>query len=819
MAVTFHTLTGDVSDILGVDFPLDRVTGATLETNLPRDAALVAGGSVRLPSVGKVDIAADGTFSIANLVASNSADTNIDPDTPLLYRVSIRYRHPQAQRSRNVVDVPVWLSPWFELNGSGTTSLSDVVERAYLAASLLSEYRTQLEGVRNDAVADVQAAGTSAALAATTQANRAEAEADRAEQAASDAVDISNIDTSDGVVSALVAGTAGAGPATRAALSAQQAAALLDPESVVANAASATLVRLDRQQIDVRDWGVIGDQTSRPLSTLYPSLAAAQTDFPKAQALTDELDWAAMQSLSYARPGRRILVPADVWAIDNLPVDHQPGAVWQIDGTIENIAARNTPSPYMDQAYVFRLGNMHPAVINPASDYAWAAVTINAVTAGQHTVTVSTPGDVATAGVTLSAGDFVIVHSNTNPVAAGVGTIYDYQIINRVVSWDAGTGVLTLEKAIPVAIAAGGKLCINNGVIDTTLSVDQPFHMAVEPVIEGHGKLIGLAPFSGKMGMWKGRLSVRGDFQDSASLQAMVDSYVEIRDSTFTGRLCEVKMFTHDTTVRVRGTYVHDPEVTPATSISIGEQSRKVEGRFVMHRTPEHAANVRAIELWAQDIDAHLEVTDQSTGGQTSVAAIRSTKNVGRPPADIFLRLTGSTLTGKTVGYVQVGTDPDADGNSANDADPTRVTTEVGIRTVGGAAPTYAVNVVRGTALSARFLPSTDVRRSAATAPGLLPEGAPFVTTLSAPSFAGSSETVVGSGTTALLGVRPGDEVTVNIQNVGGTVTGSVSDLLATATVFGNDSVRIYIRNRSGSTVSTTGTLWLWVTYRRQRVA
>ncbi|UIU47056.1 hypothetical protein [Microcystis phage MinS1] len=703
----------------------------------------------------------------------------------------------------------------YEITANGTLQSLLEVDQTLVKATAVASLQALVETVETEVAGKVAQAETARAGSAS---ERAAAELARAgsEAARDNAVQIALGNAAAALQGYLESNDL---PPDGEALAAQQAAALLDPESVVANAASATLVRLDRQQIDVRDWGVIGDQTSRPLSTLYPSLAAAQTDFPKAQALTDELDWAAMQSLSYARPGRRILVPADVWAIDNLPVDHQPGAVWQIDGTIENIAARNTPSPYMDQAYVFRLGNMHPAVINPASDYAWAAVTINAVTAGQHTVTVSTPGDVATAGVTLSAGDFVIVHSNTNPVAAGVGTIYDYQIINRVVSWDAGTGVLTLEKAIPVAIAAGGKLCINNGVIDTTLSVDQPFHMAVEPVIEGHGKLIGLAPFSGKMGMWKGRLSVRGDFQDSASLQAMVDSYVEIRDSTFTGRLCEVKMFTHDTTVRVRGTYVHDPEVTPATSISIGEQSRKVEGRFVMHRTPEHAANVRAIELWAQDIDAHLEVTDQSTGGQTSVAAIRSTKNVGRPPADIFLRLTGSTLTGKTVGYVQVGTDPDADGNSANDADPTRVTTEVGIRTVGGAAPTYAVNVVRGTALSARFLPSTDVRRSAATAPGLLPEGAPFVTTLSAPSFAGSSETVVGTGTTALLGVRPGDEVTVNIQNVGGTVTGSVSDLLATATVFGNDSVRIYIRNRSGSTVSTTGTLWLWVTYRRQRVA
>ena len=42
-------------------------------------------------------------------------------------------------------------------------------------------------------------------------------------------------------------------------------------------------------------YGAIGDGISRPLSTLYGSLAAAQAVYPDATALTDELDWAALQ--------------------------------------------------------------------------------------------------------------------------------------------------------------------------------------------------------------------------------------------------------------------------------------------------------------------------------------------------------------------------------------------------------------------------------------------------------------------------------------------------------------------------------------------
>jgi hypothetical protein len=52
----------------------------------------------------------------------------------------------------------------------------------------------------------------------------------------------------------------------------------------------------DSSRIDVHDFGAIGDGKSHPLSERYKTLADAQADFPHAESLDEELDWAALQS-------------------------------------------------------------------------------------------------------------------------------------------------------------------------------------------------------------------------------------------------------------------------------------------------------------------------------------------------------------------------------------------------------------------------------------------------------------------------------------------------------------------------------------------
>jgi hypothetical protein len=48
--------------------------------------------------------------------------------------------------------------------------------------------------------------------------------------------------------------------------------------------------------LNAKDYGALGDGTGALLSSAYGTLAAAQADFPSATALTETIDWAALQS-------------------------------------------------------------------------------------------------------------------------------------------------------------------------------------------------------------------------------------------------------------------------------------------------------------------------------------------------------------------------------------------------------------------------------------------------------------------------------------------------------------------------------------------
>ncbi|MFX7242929.1 hypothetical protein ABTI79_19755, partial [Acinetobacter baumannii] len=50
-----------------------------------------------------------------------------------------------------------------------------------------------------------------------------------------------------------------------------------------------------------KDFGAICDGGSHPLSQRYSSLTAARMLYPEAQALSDEIDWAATQRAMNAR--------------------------------------------------------------------------------------------------------------------------------------------------------------------------------------------------------------------------------------------------------------------------------------------------------------------------------------------------------------------------------------------------------------------------------------------------------------------------------------------------------------------------------------
>lgn len=79
---------------------------------------------------------------------------------------------------------------------------------------------------------------------------------------------------------------------------------------------------------DVRSYGAVGDYTSRPLSTIFATLGAAQAVYPSATSLTNELDGVAIQKAITAAQAARtagVTTGAAVWLpygtyLSNMPI-------------------------------------------------------------------------------------------------------------------------------------------------------------------------------------------------------------------------------------------------------------------------------------------------------------------------------------------------------------------------------------------------------------------------------------------------------------------------------------------------------------------
>jgi hypothetical protein len=83
-----------------------------------------------------------------------------------------------------------------------------------------------------------------------------------------------------------------------------------------------TYTNRSKMMANVKDHGAIGDNVSRPLSTLFATLASAQAIYPAATALTDELDWAAIQSCLTAYGA--IYIPSGTYVINKTISGTQP---------------------------------------------------------------------------------------------------------------------------------------------------------------------------------------------------------------------------------------------------------------------------------------------------------------------------------------------------------------------------------------------------------------------------------------------------------------------------------------------------------------
>lgn len=103
------------------------------------------------------------------------------------------------------------------------------------------------------------------------------------------------------------------------------------------------VARTVQQKLDAllypEDFGAIGDGASHPLSGLYGSLAAAQAIYPHATALTDEVDWCALQAaLDEVGEGVCLHFNGQYVVQARLSLSNQSGFV--LDGNGSTITAR-----------------------------------------------------------------------------------------------------------------------------------------------------------------------------------------------------------------------------------------------------------------------------------------------------------------------------------------------------------------------------------------------------------------------------------------------------------------------------------------------
>lgn len=177
------TISLDLAQLLGGDIDTRR-TRVYVSTNVPNNTLIdTSTGEIRLGDE-KVTVETDGTWSFTTWGVG--ADGN---PTSWQTTVTVEYARVGA-RDRQIRT----FGPFTITDADNGKTLAELEDQQAVPPNYQTTFTASMETIR-----------------------------DEAEAARDAAVDISNIDTSDGVVSALVEGTGGAGPLTRSALSASYA--------------------------------------------------------------------------------------------------------------------------------------------------------------------------------------------------------------------------------------------------------------------------------------------------------------------------------------------------------------------------------------------------------------------------------------------------------------------------------------------------------------------------------------------------------------------------------------------------------------------
>lgn len=220
----------------------------------------------------------------------------------------------------------------------------------------------------------------------------------------------------------------------------------------------------DPDRYDVRDFGAVGSGSAVLLSSVYSTLAAAQTVYPFVTSLSQTLDYAGIQlaietcgengggTVVIANTGSDyVLASADSRTVGSTKLYFH---IWQ-DNTIVEGGGPGSSGIYAattnTQAILFLMfkadelydSDWHTSRVTAQTVYTLSG----SVSAGAKTVTTST----ASHAGNFAAGDSIFIRTGQT---LGSGTTEPDSEINEVVSAVAGTGVITLKYPLAKSYAA-----------------------------------------------------------------------------------------------------------------------------------------------------------------------------------------------------------------------------------------------------------------------------------------------------------------------------------------------------------------------------
>lgn len=141
MAVTFHTVTGNIADI-GLNVDPTRVE-VLLTTNLPAGEVLFDTANNRVLVGSQVlEVAEDGSFTFT-VPATDSADVN---PPGVQYRLRIKFPDPAQPSGRDEA-----VLGWFDLLGAGPSTLTALVTSSYVPVNFMSDAIATLQALIDQA--------------------------------------------------------------------------------------------------------------------------------------------------------------------------------------------------------------------------------------------------------------------------------------------------------------------------------------------------------------------------------------------------------------------------------------------------------------------------------------------------------------------------------------------------------------------------------------------------------------------------------------------------------------------------------------------